>query len=117
MKSIMQDKDDHTCYLCRKLHDNYATYTYIEHHHVIFNAHNRSLSDKYGLIINLCMAHHSRNILYADEDQRERSKESVHINPTIREMTCIDAQIAFKKRFPDKDFKEIFGINYLQEDL
>ena len=102
-KSIMHNREDGTCYLCMKLENNYATYSYLEGHHVIYGRGHRILSDRFGLIIYLCYRHHNDDY----------SPVAVHNNPTIREMTCIDAQAAFIKRYPDKSFTEIFGINYI----
>lgn len=106
MKSIMHNKDDHTCYLCMKLEDDYRTYPYTEEHHVIYGAGNRSLSEKYGLKIYLCFRHHNDQF----------SSVAVHNNPVIREMTCIDAQYAFEQKYPDKSFRQIFGKNYIDRE-
>lgn len=111
-KSIMHTKANKTCYLCAKLHDDYTEKPRLEAHHVIFNAHNRKLSDKYGLIIYLCPAHHTGTNLSAS-DNYELCKEAVHINPVTREMTCKAAQMAFITQYPDEDFVKIFGRNYL----
>jgi len=106
MKSIMHDKNDRTCYLCMKLEDFYGTYPYLEEHHVLYGKGNRALSEKYGLKIYLCYRHHNAY----------HSPVAVHNNKTIRQMTCVDAQDAFRKRFPDKNFREIFGVNYIDCD-
>lgn len=106
MKSILHDKSDRTCYLCMKLENNYAAYPYLEEHHVMYGKGNRPLSEKYGLKIYLCYRHHNDQF----------SPVAVHNNKTIREMTCIDAQKAFEKVYPDKSFREIFGKNYLEKE-
>ena len=105
-KSIMHNREDCTCYLCMKLEDNYATYPYLEGHHVIYGKGHRLLSDKYGLIIYLCYRHHNDYF----------SPVAVHNNKTIREMTCIDAQYAFARKYPNLSFIDIFGINYITRD-
>lgn len=102
MKSIMQTKDGR-CYLCKKLHDDYATKPTHEHH-VVFGNANRKLSEKYGLKVYLCIAKH-----------HEWGAEAVHINGQIRKELCADGQRAFEKRFPDKNFREIFGRNYIYQ--
>lgn len=101
MKSIMQKKDG-TCYLCRKLHSDYGTKP-VQEHHVIFGTANRKLSEKYGLKVYLCPEHH----LY--------SKEAVHVNHEIDLKLRKEAQRAFVTRFPDSDFRQIFGKSYLTE--
>lgn len=105
-KSIMHNREDGTCYLCMKLENNYAKYTYLEGHHVIYGRGHRILSDRFGLIIYLCYRHHND----------EHSPVAVHFNSTIRQMTCIEAQTAFMKHYPDKSFTDIFGLNYITGD-
>ena len=55
-KSVMHQKDG-TCYLCMELHDDYRYHRVLHEHH-IFGAANRSLSEKYGLKVYLCVEHH-----------------------------------------------------------
>lgn len=100
MKSIMHNKENHTCYLCMMLHSDYDRRNFLEEHHV-FNGPNKRLSEKYGLKVYLCREHHLT------------SKEAVHINPDIRHEVQKMAQRAFEKKYPDKDFMKIFGKNYL----
>lgn len=52
-KSIMQDKEDGQCYLCRILHGDYSIKPVREEHHVIGGTANRRLSEKYGLKVYL----------------------------------------------------------------
>lgn len=100
-------RKDGSCYLCTKLHggDDWH-YEYTEEHHVVFGywGIGRELSEKYGLKVYLCQPHH------------RDSKEAVHQNADIRRMLCEDAQRAFEERFPELDFTEIFGTNYLSEE-
>lgn len=102
MKSIMQRKDG-TCYLCQKLYsdDSYKT---IEEHHAIFGTAGRALSEKFGLKIYLCYAHH------------RTSKEAVHMNKEIANMIKRDAQECFEKKYPHMEFRAIFGKNYKTEE-
>ena len=99
MKSIMQQKDG-SCYLCMKLKMDYSTKQDLEEHHVIFNAHQRNLSEKYGLKVYLCRYHHTE------------SAEAVHKNRSNRSLLEDAAQRAFEDRFPELDFMAIFGKNY-----
>lgn len=103
-KSIMHSKDDGTCYLCIKLHSNYARQYFLQEHHVAFGTANRKLSEKYGLKVYLCDAHH------------EHSTEAVHVNADIRKMLCEDAQRAFEKKYPNLSFRCIFGKNYIEAE-
>lgn len=99
MKSIMQAKDG-TCYLCMKLNQDFSVKPDIEEHHCIYGTARRKLSEKYGLKVYLCKAHH----LTGDN--------AAHRNVRISEMLKVAAQNAFEKRYPDLDFLEIFGKNY-----
>ena len=99
MKSIMQQNDGR-CYLCMRLNMDYSIQNGIEEHHAIFNAKNRALSEKYGLKVYLCRAHH------------RQSPEAVHENRKMRTIVEDAAQRAFEAKFPELDFREIFGKNY-----
>lgn len=102
MKSIMQDKQAHTCYLCMMLHSDF-TEKQTQEHHVIFGTANRKLSEKYGLKVYLCLEHH------------ETGREAVHRNAETALLVKKAAQRAFEKRWPDLDFRKIFGKNFLGE--
>lgn len=104
MKSIMHDKDSGTCYLCMMLHKDFSVKNPRHEHHAIFGTANRRLSEKYGLKVYLCMAHH------------EEGDEAVHKNAAVSLLIKTDAQRAFERRWTDLDFREIFGKNYLTED-
>lgn len=105
MKSIMHDKRDRTCYLCMILHFDYSTQSALEEHHVIYGRGKRGLSEKYGLKVYLCTRHH------------RDSKESIHNNTDgNRQFDYVlkqDAQQAFEDKYPNLNFREIFGKNYV----
>ena len=91
-KSIIQD-DTEYCIICGR----YGT----EIHHVFFGTANRSLSEKYGLIVGLCPYHH-------------RSSKGVHggnreLDLRLKRM----AQERFTEVYKDLDFMAIFGKSYL----
>lgn len=98
MKSILQEKDGR-CYLCMILYGDYSRKV-TQEHHVIFGTANRKLSEKYGLKVYLCLAHH------------EEGPEAVHKNAKLARMLKARAQRAFSIRFLDLDWMEIFGKNY-----
>lgn len=100
MKSIIQDESRGQCFLCVLL-DGDTSRKYTEEHHVFFGTANRRLSEKYGLKVRLCVKHH------------REGPEAVHNNQQIRERLCRIGQRAFEKAYPDKNFREIFGKNYL----
>lgn len=96
MKSILHDKKDGTCYLCMLLHGDYSRKT-TQEHHVFYGTANRRLSEKYGLKVYLCLAHH------------EYGSEAVHQNKEICLMLKRTAKKAFVQRWPELDFRSIFG--------
>lgn len=100
MKSIMQDKQAHTCYLCMMLHSDYSE-KQTQEHHVFFGTANRRLSEKYGLKVYLCLEHH------------ETGRDAVHRNAETALLVKQKGQRAFEKRWPDLDFIKIFGKNFL----
>lgn len=97
--SIMQRKD-HTCYLCRKLNRDWTRKSNLHEHHVFGGTANRTLSEKYGLKVYLCVDHHLTG------------SEAVHRNADIMLMLRRDGQQAFETVYPELDFVEIFGKNY-----
>jgi len=100
MKSIMDDKKRHECYLCRKLYmDDSQKVT--EEHHAIHGNGRRQLSEKYGLKVYLCQAHHTG------------SNQAVHLNHEMDLMVEQDAQRAFEKDHSRSEFISIFGKSYL----
>lgn len=99
-KSILQDYKGGECYLCSLLYDNdFPQQT--EEHHIFYGGGNRKLSEHYGLKVKLCIAHH------------REGPEAVHRNKRNRELLCRIAQRKFEEKYPDKNFREIFGKNYL----
>lgn len=100
MKSIMHEKDG-TCYLCILLNRDYRTHQQVEEHHVIYGKGNRPLSEKYGLKAYLCPEHH------------RTGKQAVHMNRENDLILKKEAQRIFEKSHSRKEFREIFGINYM----
>lgn len=100
--SIMQSKDDRRCYLCMLLEHDYREHSYLEEHHVLFG-NTKWVSDEYGLRVNLCL------------DHRRTSAAAVHNNQENAEILMRIAQEKFIERYPDKDWMEIVGKNYLEE--
>lgn len=103
MKSILHEKDG-TCYLCIKLHDVYDRYGYVEEHHVFGGNPGRKLSEKHGLKVYLCVAHH------------REGPEAVHQNQENNEILKRDAQEAFERTHSREEFMGIFGRNWLEQE-
>ena len=87
------------------LHGDYSWKDVLHEHHVFFGWANRRLSEKHGLKVYLCLNHH------------EIGKEAVHVNAKINKMLQAYAQRQFEKKWPEKDFKSIFGRNYIMDDI
>lgn len=103
IKSIMQNKEDGQCYLCRLMDRDYSIKPIRQEHHVMGGTANRKLSEKYGLKVYLCPGHHLYGL------------KAVHSNAAVAELLHKEAQKAFIKAYPDLDFRAIFGKNYLSD--
>lgn len=101
-KSILQNKESRTCYLCGLLHDDWSPKPELEEHH-IFGGPDRILSEAYGLKVYLCPNHH----LYGHE--------AVHYNKKVRQQLQAEGQQTFEREYPQKDFRKIFRKNYINE--
>lgn len=97
-RSIMQNKDG-CCYLCERLGIRQQGLTIEEHH--CLGGPNRKLSEHYGLKVYLCLKHH------------RTGPDAVHNNSDYMQLLREEAQRAFEERYPDKNFRSIFGRNYL----
>lgn len=101
MKSIMQNEDDYSCYLCGER----ANYTDgpLENHHIFGGTANKPISEKYGLKVKL----HGFKC-------HRLGPESVHINKSVRLALQAKAQERFEEVHGSRElFKEKFGINRL----
>lgn len=70
-------------------------------HHLIYGTGKRQLSEKYGLWCYLCYKHHNG------------SNEGVHFNKQLDLALKEMAQRKFNEVYPDLDWLQIFGRNYL----
>lgn len=90
--SIMQK--DKVCFLS-------GSTVALERHHCLYNTANRRLSAKYGLWV------------WLRHDLHNEPPDGVHFNRENDLMLKRLAQEAFIKHYPELDFVEIFGRNYL----
>ncbi len=100
MKSILepQDADYPVCFECNRN----GCGDPLEEHHIFEGNGLRPLSEKYGLKVHLCR-----------HRCHQYGPDSVHQNIEKRRELQAKAQLAFQERFPELDFVEIFGKNYL----
>lgn len=100
MQSLLQTEKE--CYICRE-ELNIENTRYLEKHH-IYGAANRNKSEKYGLWVWLDHDHHNENV---------RNDAGVHFNKERDLNLKQAAQRAFTAAYPELDFVELFGKNYL----
>lgn len=91
MKSVMQGVKE--CYICR-------TTQGLEDHHIFYGVDNRRASENYGMKVWLCHEHHT-------------GKNGVHFNHQMDLELKRYAQTMFEQKYPDVDFREVFGRSYL----
>ena len=84
---------DRECWVC-------GTTQNLQSHHIFGGNPNRKLSTKYGLVIDLCLKHHTGN-------------NGVHFNKKLMDKLHIVGQTWFEDRHPNLNFLKIFGRNYL----
>ena len=84
------------CYLCGRR-------DWIERHHIYGGAF-RNKSEKYGLVVYLCKWCHNE------------PPYGVHFNRERMDMLRAIGQRAFIEHYPDKDFMEEFGRNFLDDN-
>ncbi len=101
MKSIIQLNKNY-CYICREQTGYIVERRGLEEHH-IFGGPNRILSEKYGLKVYLCPEHH------------QFGPDAVHKNPNYGHDYYLKqiGQQAFTERYPDLDFRAIFGKSFI----
>jgi hypothetical protein len=92
MNSIVQSEKE--CYFTQRTDQ-------LERHHIFYGAGRRKQSDKYGLTV------------WLTHDLHNEPPNGVHHNKERRRELERIGQQAFQERFPDKDFRKIFGQNYL----
>ena len=90
--SVITDDMDH-CYICGRNRECL--------HEVFYGTANRKLSIKYGMVIPLCNFHHNM------------SDMGIHFNYFLDTKVKQEAQYRFNEVYPDLDFLQIFGKNYL----
>lgn len=91
-KSIISNERE--CLVC-------GTTLNLHRHHIFFGTANRKKSEKYGCWCYLCYYHHNG------------SNEGVHFNKSLDDGLKQMTQKRFMEVYPDLDFLEIFGKNYI----
>ena len=89
MKSIITDELDR-CFNCGSRY-------MIECHHVLHGTANRKIADKYGLTVPLCHICHCK--LHDYDNSLDRALQRL-------------GQETFEKKYPELNFRQIFGRNY-----
>lgn len=102
MKSVLHNKQDGTCYLCMLLHDD-SSRKQTQEHHVFYGISSRRMSEKYGMKVYLCQHHHTY----------DGGEEAVHRNHDVDIKLKRIAQEIFEGKYPQLNFREIFGKSYM----
>ena len=100
MKSIVQKNKE--CFVCKSdinLHE----------HHIFFGMANRKLSERYGLKV--WLNHYWHN----EPPTVDCPCGGVHFNRALRRKLEREGQKAFEQRYPDLDFRKLFGRSYTEE--
>ena len=99
--SILTDDFNH-CYICGKYGKlkNVSPWLKLDLHEIFFGS-NREKSKKYGLVVPLC------------HEGCHQGSKGVHFNRELDLQLKRIGQKAFAERYPDEDFLEVFGRNYL----
>ena len=92
MRSIIDNNKE--CLVCG------STYN-LHKHHIFYGYANRKLSEKYGCWCYLCARHHNM------------SNDGVHFHKPMDIKLKQHAQKRFNEVYPELDFMQIFGKNYL----
>ena len=101
-ESILHKKDG-TCYLCRRLHNDFRRHRVLHKHHVYIGP-NRAISEAEGFTVYLCPVHH------------EFSEEAVHGNIEHLRLIQCDCQREYEKIHTRQQFMELIGRNYLEDE-
>ena len=100
-RSIIQNKEDHYCYLCSLLDGRAWQVAVLEEHHIMYGIRWRKKSERFGLKIYLCPEHH------------RTGKMAVHRDKDVRILTEQVAQYAFEKKYSHEKWMQEFGKNFL----
>lgn len=100
-KSIIQSRKGQ-CYLCVLFgQNNQDNRTDLEEHHVIFGTAGRKFSEKYGLKVYLCQAHH------------RTGSNAVHKDKEVALLLKQIGQYAFECKYDHAKFMAEWGKNYI----
>ncbi|MDO5574400.1 MAG: hypothetical protein Q4G60_10550 [bacterium] len=97
-------QDDGQCYLCN-LYGIDTYHTDLEEHHIFGGTANRKKSEKYGLKVKLCRAHHTGDY--------QGYKEAVHFNGENDRVLKKIGQKKFEMTHSREKFIKEFGKSWL----
>ena len=101
MKSILQTERE--CYLSGRT-------DWLEEHHIFYGQGRRNLSEQYGLKV--WLNHYWHN----EPPTAHCPCGGVHFNRALRRELEQEGQKAFEQRYPDLDFRKLFGRSYTEEE-
>lgn len=103
MKSIFPQEPGQ-CFLCNHL-GVYIYHSTTQEHHVFYGTANRKISEKHGLKVNLCLAHHEGN--------QSGNKQAVHHNQEMNDLLKKIVQKEFERLHSRAEFRKEFGRSWL----
>lgn len=107
MKSVIQNKEDHQCYICKNFLGDWSEKKDLEEHHIFEGVANRKLSEKYGLKVYLCRHHHTGDINGSRDAVHSKGDNNFDIK--LKQI----AQMIFETEYGREKFVSTFGKNYL----
>lgn len=100
--SILHQQDG-TCYICVRKNNDCRIHRDLETHH-IFGGPNRRISEEYGFKVRLCSDHH------------RMGPDAVHRNMESMRLLQRDAQRQYEKKHSRRQFMDLIGRNYLDDE-
>lgn len=96
IKKVIVQKNRGKCFICGAPH--------VEEHHIFFGTSDREISDRYGLVCDLCAYHH------------REGRESAHKNAVVATALKQFAQACFEEVNGHDAFMDLFKRNYLDDN-
>lgn len=99
-KSILQNQEHKQCYLCMLLYGD-DSIKQVEDHHIFYGTANRSISERNGFKVNLCIWHH------------RIGKEAVHNNRENDLLLKERCQEEYERTHTRQEFYALMHKNFL----
>lgn len=101
-KSIIQNKEDHYCFLCAVLNNDYRQQPTEEHH--VYPGINRQISEGNGFKVHICIPHH------------RTGKNAAHNNRAISDLLKVMIQREYEETHSREEFMKLTKRNHIWEE-